>query len=955
LNRKDVSNRIHSQLGDSSRICFVVSSLTLSTVISSASFGSYETDMDLNTLLQAERYLDKNCRYESHRKFLTRCLNSELIPHGMNRKFPISALPPNPHLLEGISEILYAADKNIVALVRSTYITLLDQNRERFDELMYSLYQQMDYFQFETVWTRMHTLRNKLRKKYARIKAGKFKFLLKTHNRKSPTEGLQNQHCKKHRNRRFHRIRPLSSLNQDSSLDTVVNLSSFILTPQQILVLSLGPKFCPVPRSLNHYQLQVDVEEGCRQIRLREFFLDNLSSVETPRFYKKTKWSPPTGRNPILDSCCDKLKQQTRDYRTKGKPKDNMTQAQRQALKELQTLVELRRIRISSADKGGAVVVQDMDSYIREADRQLSNESVYARLEQDSTPQIADTSNAILRRLRQQDFIDENTLKWALVEKSSLRTQLFYHLPKIHKSLSDPAGRPIVSGVNGPTESLSRLIDSWLHDLAEALPSYVKDSTQLLCKIEEWNTKHAPFDDQMLLVTFDIVALYTSIPHNDLETAVRHFLVAHPKVNRPPDDYIIEAIRHVLLNNVFDFDGKMYKQISGTAMGTPMAPTLANLFVGYLEKKLFEVANWPILESHWLRYIDDIFMLWTGGEDELMKFHQHINTLHTDIHFTMAHSAHDVPFLDLKLVLEDNFLQSDLYSKPTDTHNLLHYSSCHPKHVKNSIPYSQAIRLRRSCSTLVKFEKKSSELKNHLEKRGYPKRVIQKALHRAGTTHRHELLTNKRTNKNNRSPFVVPYHPLNPPLRHWLREETTKLHLDSRMLQALPLPPVVGEKNCKSLSRILMPSAVPLPRPTDDPGCFYCTRNCIVCRQHLVCTSNFTSHTTGERFVIRHHLTCESKNIVYLLWCDRCPGTQYVGETCTSLRTRFYQHRSNIRKNTGTHVTRHFNQSGHGVEDMRCVGLEQVRVKDTVYRRRRESFWIHKLRCVHPEGLNIIS
>ena len=121
-------------------------------------------------------------------------------------------------------------------------------------------------------------------------------------------------------------------------------------------------------------------------------------------------------------------------------------------------------------------------------------------------------------------------------------------------------------------------------------------------------------------------------------------------------------------------------------------------------------------------------------------------------------------------------------------------------------------------------------------------------------------------------------------------------------------------------------SCRPSPTPPDaDPGCFRCDkRPCIICTSHLLKTSTFNSSTTKESFQIRHRRTCQSSNIVYLLYCDTCQQSQYVGETKNTLKTRFYQHRSNISKNTGTLVTKHFNQTDHSIHNMKCVAVEKV-------------------------------
>ena len=103
-------------------------------------------------------------------------------------------------------------------------------------------------------------------------------------------------------------------------------------------------------------------------------------------------------------------------------------------------------------------------------------------------------------------------------------------------------------------------------------------------------------------------------------------------------------------------------------------------------------------------------------------------------------------------------------------------------------------------------------------------------------------------------PVIVSHHPSNPPLRSWFTELQTSVLHSSRMQQALPHPPVLGERNCKSLRSLLMPSILPTP-PDADPGCFRCDKcPCIICTSHLVETSTFNSSTTKESFQIRHRL-----------------------------------------------------------------------------------------------------
>ena len=88
------------------------------------------------------------------------------------------------------------------------------------------------------------------------------------------------------------------------------------------------------------------------------------------------------------------------------------------------------------------------------------------------------------------------------------------------------------------------------------------------------------------------------------------------------------CVKHVDCNN------NHYLQIHGTAMGTKMAPSYANLFLGYFEAKALE--NAPFQPHTWFRYIDDIFMIWTEGLDNLKVFIDYLNSIHPTIKFTLS-------------------------------------------------------------------------------------------------------------------------------------------------------------------------------------------------------------------------------------------------------------------------------------------------------------------------------
>ena len=133
--------------------------------------------------------------------------------------------------------------------------------------------------------------------------------------------------------------------------------------------------------------------------------------------------------------------------------------------------------------------------------------------------------------------------------------------------------------------------------------------------------------------------------------------------------------------------------MKGTAMCTRMAPSYANIFIDDLERNM--LANAEKTPSIWWRYIDDTFVIWPHDERYLRTFVKYINECHPLIKFMTEWSPRSVMFLDTQVTVNDEGrLTTNLYVKPTDTHQYLHRDSCHPGHCKHSIPYSQALRIR---------------------------------------------------------------------------------------------------------------------------------------------------------------------------------------------------------------------------------------------------------------------
>ena len=116
----------------------------------------------------------------------------------------------------------------------------------------------------------------------------------------------------------------------------------------------------------------------------------------------------------------------------------------------------------------------------------------------------------------------------------------------------------------------------------------------------------------------------------------------------------MDLLTLILKCNNFEFNGVHYLQIQGTAMGTKMAPSYANIFMGHLEGQLLKAV--PLTPYRWLRFIDDIDMQWSHGQDNLKIFLELANNFHKSIKFTSEISNTQHVFLDLSHALRATVL-----------------------------------------------------------------------------------------------------------------------------------------------------------------------------------------------------------------------------------------------------------------------------------------------------------
>lgn len=282
--------------------------------------------------------------------------------------------------------------------------------------------------------------------------------------------------------------------------------------------------------------------------------------------------------------------------------------------------------------------------------------------------------------------------------------------------------RPIVSYVGSPTYALSKY-------LVTIISPVVGNSDHHLRNSKEWTNlvKRLILNDNEELVSFDVVALFTSIPTSIAVEAAKARLDRDSNLEDRTtltSTDIASLMSFCLKATEFSFKGNYYKQIHGTAMGSPISVVVANLVMEVLEEKALQSFIHP--PRIYKRYVDDTICV--IRRDLIDEFHQHLNSQDSDIKFTVERYADDgLPFLDtLNKIKEDGSIDVSIFRKKTHTDRYLQFSSHHPPQHKAAVVRT----LFHRSEELLSIEKNKDEerihLKRALQDNGYPRQFVRK-------------------------------------------------------------------------------------------------------------------------------------------------------------------------------------------------------------------------------------
>ena len=252
----------------------------------------------------------------------------------------------------------------------------------------------------------------------------------------------------------------------------------------------------------------------------------------------------------------------------------------------------------------------------------------------------------ILRRIKSGGRLEEGSYKKMYPTEAS--SPKLYGLPKIHKN--DIPLRPIVSSQGSVSYGVAK-------ELARILKPLTGNNNHQVLNSKEFadDMKNIKLEEGECIISYDVAALFTSVPVKSALEVVKKKLEQDTELHQRTTmsiQNIMDLLECCLYNTYFLFQGKYFEQTQGAAMGSPVSPVLANLYMESFEDRALSSAVNP--PRWWKRFVDDTFVILKKDHKE--EFLLHINSVDPSIQFTKEEQKEDgsMPFLDILVTPQED-------------------------------------------------------------------------------------------------------------------------------------------------------------------------------------------------------------------------------------------------------------------------------------------------------------
>jgi hypothetical protein len=675
----------------------------------------------------------------------------------------------------------YAFQRKLLESEQQTKISSERQLKKKKEELLRSLHNSVSWIDY-----------NHLVNLLQRTNERKIQQTKQIHARKLFNLGLHHQ---------VHRLSPNK---------LIYNYSDRILTDVETEVLSHGLKFGLPPNKLNYARFFLPFEELYEQLKDNKIYSDNNDGLNIIRSnLKAMAFKAFYSFNPFRNSL-------NSDF-----------------IQVLKSLSGDKNLIVLKPDKGNGVVLMNRKDYHVKMMSMLNDGSKFQRIDGDWLKIITkneDKINRLLSKMKSNGDITEQ--EYNAMYATGTKPGALYGLPKVHKA-NTPL-RPILSAIGTTGYNLAKFLLPLLSHLT--VNNYtIKDSFSF---VEEITT--IPNSEEYIMASFDVTSLFTNIPLQEtIGIATQHLYEDDqqqaPIMKRTWFQQLLElSVKDIL----FTFNEQLFAQVDGVAMGNPLGPTLANIFLCHHECLWLEDCPTEFKPRLYRRYIDDVFLLFRR-QDHVHKFLNYLNSKHPNIKFTCETEINQqLSYLDVMICRINNVFETSIFRKKTFTGLGLRYDSFVPKSYKHNLITCLLGRAHRICSSYDAFMTEVNHLRVYFSGNFFPEKVF-------------ENLSRKFINDIGQGKITIPTVPKKPVF--------VKL-------------PFIG-KDSYSLRRKL----------NSLIGRFYPQLSPFIIFQNY--------RTIGSFFRVKDKLPpLLASSVIYKYSCGQCAST-YIGETVKQLKVRICQHR----------------------------------------------------------------
>ena len=474
-----------------------------------------------------------------------------------------------------------------------------------------------------------------------------------------------------------HTVGPSDSICVKTENPTFINLSKYELTPDEKEFLSLGLN-CHIRPKYDKVQKQVEIEMLYQSL---------LKLEENKKIEIKT-------------GLADQLKGESRKHRN-SKESSILTPMLIKAAKKLKSNED---IVIRRADKSPTYVILNKDDYMNKIKEILSDPTKFKCIGRDPCKTLKQNVNGVIDKV--------NAVRGDLkLDKiiGDYQPGYMYGNVKTHKN-GNPL-RPIISQIPTPTYQLAKTLNQII---SPYIPKdYLLNSTKDFIDI----LRTSPCNG--IIASLDVQSLFTNVPIDETIDIIVHNVSNHPHLPVPKIPLTLLRRLLELCTKEAPFrspDGKLYVQIEGVAMGSPLGPTFANFYMGEIEKRVFESdANKPSLYA---RYVDDIFVQVTDEKE--IKLLQKSFQKKSVLEFTYEMNVDGkLPFLDVLVDTSEKTFHTSVYQKPTNTGHCLNAKSECAEKYKDSVITNYLNRAYKISTSWAAFHSEVQRIKQVLVNNNY--------------------------------------------------------------------------------------------------------------------------------------------------------------------------------------------------------------------------------------------